>query len=349
MPTPEAGPSVASAKSPIVSVVVPNFNHARYLPRCLTAILEQSVQPLEIIIIDDASTDNSVQVAEEFARRNPIIRVQCNEKNRGVVVNVDRALRELIRGDYVLFAAADDELMPGFMEKSVGLLRRHPQAALSCTIGDWHELEPGDSGKTRLSWHVGVGMGTEPCFLTPARIAELEGQGRVFIASHSAIFRKAALLEAGGFKPELRWHCDWFAFTVASFRHGVCFVPEPLSRQYIYATSYSAEGRKKKKREHREVLQRILNLLMTPEYQDVEPMIRKSGAMFHFGGPMLRLMLCNRAYRRFLTPAFLRKNLSHIVKLEAKRFMPAFLANWYFHLAGYRASAPKNSKIGAKP
>jgi len=177
-----------------------------------------------------------------------------------------------------------------------------------------------------------------------AGIAELEKQGRVFIASHSAIFRKEALIEAGSFKPELRWHCDWFAYTVASYRHGICFVPEPLSRQYIYATSYSAEGRKNKKREHREVLQRILDLLMAPEYRDVEPMIRESGALFHFGGPMLRLMMSKPAYRRFLTPAFLRKNLAHIVKLHAKRFMPTFLANWYFHLAGYRAGIFRHGK-----
>ena len=156
------------------------------------------------------------------------------------------------------------------------------------------------------------------------------------------------MIEAGSFKPELRWHCDWFAYTVASYRHGICFVPEPLSRQYIYATSYSAAGRKNKKREHREVLQRILDLLMTPEYRDVEPMIRESGALFHFGEPMLRLMLSKPAYRRFLTPAFLRKNLPHIVKLHAKRFMPTFLANCYFHLAGYRAPATKNLQPGVK-
>jgi len=319
--------------SPTVSVIVPNFNHAQYLPRCLTALVEQSVLPLEIIVIDDASTDNSVEVAENFARRHPIVRVHRNPQNQGVVFGANLGL-QIARGEYVLFAAADDYVLPGFMEKSVALLRQHPEAALCCTIGDWHEVATG------LNWHVGVGMGQAPCYLAPARMAELERRGRFYIASHSAIMRKAPLVEAGGFIPELRWHCDWFAIAVVSFRHGICFVPEPLARFFIYPTSYFKSGRKKL--EHRQVLERILDLLLSPRYQDVEPPIRESGALFLFGGPILRLMLANHAYRCFLTPAFLRKNLWHILTLELKKVTPAFLGNWYFRLAGYRAREPKS-------
>jgi hypothetical protein len=193
---------------------------------------------------------------------------------------------------------------------------------------------------TGLNWHVSVGMGDAPCYLPPVRIAELERRGRFYIASHSAIMRTTPLLEAGGFIPELRWHCDWFAIAVVSFRHGICFVPEPLARFFIYPTSYYKSGRKKL--EHQQLLQRLLDLLLSPRYQDVEPLIRESGALFLFGGPVLWLILSHRAYRRFLTPAFLRKNLGHMLKLELKKFTPAFLGNWYFRLAGYRARPPKN-------
>jgi len=314
--------------SPAVSVIVPNFNHARYLPRCLTALVGQSVLPREIIVIDDASTDDSVHVAEEFARRHPIVRVHQNNRNQGVAYGANLGL-QMARGDYVLFAAADDYVLPGFMEKSVSLLRQHPEAALCCTVGDWHEVATG------LNWHVGAGMGGEPCYLAPGRIAELERRGRLYIASHSAIMRRAPLIQAGGFIPELRWHCDWFAIAVVSFRHGICFVPEPLARFFIYPTSYYKSGRKRL--EHRRVLQSMLDLLLMPKYQDVEPLIRESGALFLFAGPMLRLLLRHRAYRRFLTPAFLRKNFAHIVKLELKKFTPTFLGNLYLRLAGYRA------------
>ena len=165
---------------PAISIVVPNYNHAQYLPRCLTALVTQSAPPLEIIVIDDASTDNSLDMIEDFARQHACIRVIRNSTNQGVVAGMNRGV-ELAQGDYLLFAAADDQLLPGFLEKSVTLLRQHPQAAMCCTIGDWHEVATG------LQLHVGVGMSDRPCFLAPAQCVDLEMRGRFYVASHTAI------------------------------------------------------------------------------------------------------------------------------------------------------------------
>jgi glycosyltransferase involved in cell wall biosynthesis len=332
-PQPEADPrSRSNAAGPTISVVVPNYNHAQLLPRCLNAIVSQSVPPFELIIMDDASTDNSVQVAEDFVRRYPFVRLHRNEENLGVVATTNLGMK-MAQGEFVLLAAADDEVLPGIIEKSAALLRQYPQAGLCCTIGDWVELSTG------LNWHVGVGMGDKPCFLSPDRLFELERKGRVFIASNSATFRRAALIELGGLRPELRWQCDWFAFTVLAFRHGVCFVPEALARVYIYPRSYRSAGTKTA--EHERSLRLLLDLLLSPEYRDVEVPIRRSGALFLFGAPLLKLLISQRAYRRFLTPAFLRKNLWHITKLQLKKITPAFLGNWYFKISGYRARPPQ--------
>ena len=69
-------------KSANLSIIMPNYNHAHYLPRALDAILRQSVPPKEVIVVDDASTDDSVRVVERVAARNPIIRLIRNERNR---------------------------------------------------------------------------------------------------------------------------------------------------------------------------------------------------------------------------------------------------------------------------
>ncbi|PYL00937.1 MAG: hypothetical protein DME19_03450 [Verrucomicrobia bacterium] len=316
---------------PRLSVILPNYNHARFLPNCLEALLQQSVQPLEIIVIDDASTDNSVEIIETFANKHPLIRFYRNERNQGVVSGMNRGL-ELARGDYVYYAAADDQVLPGFFEKSLRLLSEHPQAALCCAIGDWREMETG------FNWHVGVGMSEQPCYLSTAQMVELERRDRLFIASHTAIMRKNATVEAGGFIAELKWHCDWFAIYVAAFRYGICFVPEPLALFNIHVSSFY---KARDKQAHREVLRRMLSLLTGPGYQDAATPIGESGALFLFGWPMLKLMLSRPAYRRFITPTFLRKNLWHSLKLELKKITPRFVANWYFHLAGYKARPVK--------
>src|SRR2546429_8407572 len=152
---------------PRLSVIVPNYNHARFLPNCLEAILRQSEQPFEIIVIDDDSTDNSVEVIEAFKKRSPIIRFYRHDQNRGVVSGMNRGL-ELARGDYGYYAAADDQVFPGFFEKALRLLNDHPQAALFCTIGDWREIGTG------FNLHVGVGVADTHGVLLPGQRIQLE-------------------------------------------------------------------------------------------------------------------------------------------------------------------------------
>jgi len=82
---------------PTLSVIIPNYNHGKYLPACLNAILRQSVTPLEVIILDDCSTDNSVEVVERFAAEDPIFRLIRNPKNLGVMPNVNKGV-DLARG-----------------------------------------------------------------------------------------------------------------------------------------------------------------------------------------------------------------------------------------------------------
>ena len=80
-----------SLPRPTVSVVLSNYNHAHFLPDALGAIVGQSYLPKEILITDDASTDNSVAVIEEFSSKFPIVRLLRNEQNIGGIGNVTGA------------------------------------------------------------------------------------------------------------------------------------------------------------------------------------------------------------------------------------------------------------------
>src|SRR5258706_6562512 len=112
-----------------VALVMPNYNHARFLPTALDAVFAQTRPFDEVLVLDDASTDDSLRIIESYAPQYPALRVLRNERNQGVARSVNRLLKE-VRSDYVVAAAADDCLRPQFLEKSMAALERHPEAGL---------------------------------------------------------------------------------------------------------------------------------------------------------------------------------------------------------------------------
>jgi glycosyltransferase involved in cell wall biosynthesis len=257
---------------PQLSVVMPNYNHGRYLETALQAILSQSLRPAEVIVVDDGSTDNSRDILEGFARRDPIVRPVFLGQNQGVVAALETGYRQA-RGQYLFSTSADDCVLPGLFERSMDILVEYPQAALCCS----YPVSFQEDAKGRIRWNPNPTYWSGAArFFSPNEFAEVLDGG--YIAGHTTIFRRAALEAAGGFLPQLKWHCDWFAWLVMAFRHGLCYVPEPLAAIRIRRDSYSAAGVRRWE-EQEAVLLELLRLLRAPEYRDVLPYFARTSAL----------------------------------------------------------------------
>lgn len=108
--------------APLVSVVIPNFNHAAFLRERLRSVLGQSVSDLEVILLDDASTDQSVQVMREFAIDPRVTQVVVNKVNSGSPFHQWRKGIALACGTWVWIAESDDSCDPDLLER---LLKDH--------------------------------------------------------------------------------------------------------------------------------------------------------------------------------------------------------------------------------
>jgi glycosyltransferase involved in cell wall biosynthesis len=102
-------------KQPLVSIVTPVYNVDNYLSECLDSLLNQSYENLEIILIDDGSTDKSASICDEYAKNDARIQV-VHQKNHGVSVARNVGL-DSAKGDYLLFVDADDIALPELTEK----------------------------------------------------------------------------------------------------------------------------------------------------------------------------------------------------------------------------------------
>lgn len=209
---------------PSLSVMMSNYNHARSITEALEAIVAQSYRPMEIIIIDDGSTDGSVSVLERFTRKEAtLIRVLRNERNMGVLHNI-KYLLELTSGEYVYSAAADDRILPGFFERSMNLLVRHRAAGLCSTLSGIMDASGEYQGVVRTP----IVRKTEGYLGPDEALATLRRHGSWFMGN-TTVFRRSALIEAGGFIAELGPYCDGFISLVLAVKHGACFIPEPLA------------------------------------------------------------------------------------------------------------------------
>ncbi|MBN9520381.1 glycosyltransferase family 2 protein [bacterium] len=263
--------------APTLSVLLPNYNHADFLPKCLDEILGQSFTDFELIVVDDASTDDSVRVIEEYARRDDRIRFYRNPQNLGVVATLNRCLG-LARGEFAHGAASDDYVLPGYFEEAVALLRAHPTAGLATGLVDCVS----DDG--RLVYR-GPGMwAAEPAYLSPDELVRRATECGV---PGPAVWRRDLFLAAGGYKPELKWHCDWFALQVVAFRHGACFIPRTTTVVRVTTDAYSAAGQRNSQTQ-RPVLQRMLAEFADPAVADVRDRVGASGVLSQFGDELVR-------------------------------------------------------------
>lgn len=110
--------------SPIVSVIISAYNAEATLERCLNSVLTQSLRDIEVLCIDDGSTDGTLDILRRYVAHEARLHVYSFEKNYGILIATKQGLRES-RGDYVMFVDSDDALLPGACENLVRLIREY--------------------------------------------------------------------------------------------------------------------------------------------------------------------------------------------------------------------------------
>jgi glycosyltransferase involved in cell wall biosynthesis len=276
-----------------VAVVLCNYNHARYLPDSLGRICAQTRPADQVVVIDDGSTDDSWDIIQKFAGGHSNLEAHANPRNLGLEASIARAL-ELVRCDYLVWAAADDRLLPSFLERNLAVLERYPAAALSFSEvvvlkGDSEEV---DRFATNPAAPRIFDLSELPAYLSPDALRRRMKRGYLPIASNTAVIRCDALREFGGFPPALRWFADSFACTALAMRHGACVVAEPLALIRSRPESYSQSMRDAA--QQRQVLTAILELLGRADMRDIRAFMRDCPSNLTVYDPLILKLLAER-------------------------------------------------------
>ena len=216
-----------------LSVIIPNRNHSVLLPRSLGAMVRQTRQPDEIIVIDDASTDNSLEVIRGFMPKLPQLQLLENPERLGAVGSLNRGL-QAATGDAVYCGAADDATDPEFIDVVLSALERHPTAGLACAEARLVSEDGTFLGFRPVSmplWHEG--------YLSPPDTAAMIQHQDNWVLSVVTIARRNRMLEAGGFDEALGPFCDGILQRRIALETGFVFVPRVLGTWFVQRGSYS--------------------------------------------------------------------------------------------------------------
>lgn len=218
-----------------VGVLIPNYNDAPYIAEAIQCVLDQTRRPDEFIVVDDASTDNSVEIISGFEGLRGL-RLCRAVMNNGVIKTVNAALADMTC-DAVVILSANDILYSDFLAKSELALDAAPKAAFSCSNPVY--FTGASKGATFLTSDVAPSSG----YYGPNAISQIIQRGEFRLSALSGLIRRDLLLGIGGLHEPAKWHSDWLAWHLLALRHGCAAIRENLAATRMIEGSYYHKGR----------------------------------------------------------------------------------------------------------
>ena len=176
-----------------VDIVVPCFNYGRFLEACVRSVLDQSIRNLRVLIIDDASTDDSLAIASQLAEADSRVNIVAHSENRGHIATYNEGIA-WASADYFLLLSADDLLVPGALERAINVMDANPDVVLTHgRSAIWYdELEPPK-----------IDMTTDYTWTRHDLIEEMCEAVKNCVATPTAIARTSSQQAVGGYRASL--------------------------------------------------------------------------------------------------------------------------------------------------
>ncbi|MFQ5544349.1 MAG: glycosyltransferase [Acidiferrobacterales bacterium] len=216
------------SRTPLVSVCIPSYNHARFLPAAIESVLSQTYRSFEIVVVDDGSTDDSLAIAERYAAQYPSlikVFVHLGKRQRGISATANLAFQKS-NGEYWCGLPSDDAFYPDKLQLQIECLQNNPDVSLV-----YGYASPIDEMGNQLPGNLGVDASGEPDPL--ARLLQSN-----YIYGQTVMARRECLYKVG-LHDEALVYSDWELWIRVLSHYRVSFLPRPVAfyRIHRYNTS----------------------------------------------------------------------------------------------------------------
>lgn len=209
----------------MISILLPAFNAERFLGEAIDSVLRQTMPEFELIVIDDGSTDGTLEIAREYASADPRVRVYT-QPNSGTAHTLNRAL-ELARHELIARIDADDRMLPHRLERQLQFIRENSDLAVAGTLIRYITE---DGKKLGVRWSP---------FTTRAAITDAIRRNKIIAVPHnSVLMRRSTVIGVGGYRPQFVVVQDLDLWNrLAEGGHSLLVQPEVLTEYRVHGSS----------------------------------------------------------------------------------------------------------------
>ena len=230
---------------PLVSICIPTYNGARYLRACLDSAVGQTYRSIEIVVVDDDSSDESPAIADDYARRDHRFRLSRNPRRLGLVGNWNRSV-EIARGTWVKFLFQDDLLEPACIERMIAAAHPTGPPIIACRRDIVFNDAPEElrrSYERHTAEESLRGVFAEEHLAPAERFCDavLDHIGQNFVGEPTAVLvKRTAFEEFGTFNPDLVAVPDLEYWVRVGANTGLALVPETLATFRVHPGNASS-------------------------------------------------------------------------------------------------------------
>jgi glycosyltransferase involved in cell wall biosynthesis len=283
-----------------ISAILPNYNSSEFLAKSIETLARQTEAFHDIVIVDDGSTDNSLDIIHAFMNEYENIRLIRHEKNQGVNAALNTGIQHA-EGDYVILCAADDYYGENIVALAKKVIQKYPAVGLVCGDAVVYRYDLKEPFYRMLPY-------PSNCYVSPEEFKQIAEHSYVGFNSGGGMFMNRELvLKAGMLLPELRWHSDWLLYFVLALSQGFYYIDEVFIHISMRAAGYSENGKRNNKVQDQVMLDTVKVIAST--FPDLWPDFKKVALLPHYSPRYILLFLTDKTARQFVTKRLLWKML----------------------------------------
>jgi glycosyltransferase involved in cell wall biosynthesis len=217
-----------------ISIITASYNYAQYIGKTIESVQSQSFSDWEMIIVDDGSVDNSVNVIREYCSKDKRIKLYQNDVNKGLIETVKLGI-EKASGDWIIFLESDDTIEPNYIEEKIKIIEKYPDIKFIFNdinlFGDEKRVEKYKRGYFKNFYK------TLNKLTFPTKIVK-ELKNRNVVPTFSCVMLKKEILQDIKF-PDIQAKCaDYYLWTQLASKYEFYYLPKKLTNWRMSKESY---------------------------------------------------------------------------------------------------------------